>query len=326
MNALLLPLLFLALPADGPLTAPAPNADLGDVKSGPALKCEFELKHSEKRGSIAITGIASACGCSKLNVDRKLLEPGETAKLSVAINTLTQPEGPATWKCTVKYTHDSDPTIRELELTLKAKIVREISVEPPVLALSTGGDTARSHGITVTDRRAIGGMTIVKATCTNAKITLDIKPAKPADTGTTQAIAVTIPGDLPTGSHDDVITLTTTDAACPELKLPLKIAKRAAGDVSLSPESPTVRFTKGQAEASVLVQLRAGGKAISISKVECKQDGVTVKFSEGSGPAATARIVVNSAKAGAVGQTDVTIHLAEPAGAVLVIPVSWYVP
>jgi len=326
MNTLLLPLLFLALPRDGPLAAPAPKADLGDVKSGPALKCEFELKHSEKQGAIAITGVASSCGCSKLNVDRKILEPGETAKLSVAINTLTQPEGPATWKCTVKYTHASDPTIREIELTLKAKIVREITVEPPMLALSTGGDTARTHGITVTDRRATGGMTIAKATCTNAKITLDIKPAKPAGTGTAQEIAVTIPGDLPTGAHDDIITLTTTDAACPEVKIPLKIAKRAAGDVSVSPESPTVRFTKGQAEASVLVQLRAGGKAISISKVECKQDGVTVKFSEGNGPAATARIVVNSAKASTVGQTDVTIHLTEPAGAVVVIPVSWYVP
>jgi len=35
---------------------------------------------------------------------------------------------------------------------------------------------------------------------------------------------------------------------------------------------------------------------------------------------------VNSAKASTVGQTDVTIHLTEPAGAVVVIPVSWYVP
>ena len=326
MNAFLLPLLFLALPAEGPLVAPTPSADLGEVKSGPALKCEFELKHSEKQGSIAITGVMSACGCSKVDVDRKRLEPGETAKLSVAINTLTQPEGPATWTCTVKYTHDSDPTVRELTVTLKAKIVREIAVVPPVLALSTGGDSARSHAITISDRRATGGMTIAKATCTNAKIALDIKPVQAAGSGTSQEIAVTIPGDLPTGSHDDIITLTTTDTSCSELKIPLKIAKRAAGDVSVSPESPTIRLTKGQAEASVLVQLRAGGEAVSIAKVECKQDGVTVKFSDGSSPAATARIVVNSVKAGGVGQADVTIHLAEPAGAVLVIPVSWYVP
>lgn len=324
MNALLLPLLFLALPGTAPLTAGAPSADKGEVKSGPQLRHEFELKHTGERGTVTITGVASTCGCSKWDANPKVLRPGESAKLSVLINTLTQPEGPATWKSTVKYTLDA--TAHELELVVAAKIVREVSVDPPVLAVSTAGDAARSHLIKVTDRRATGGLTISKAQCTNAKVTLDIKPTTATGSGASQEIAVTIPGDLPTGTHDDIITLTTTDPACPELKIPLKITKRAAGGVSVSPESPTIRFAKGQTDASVLVQLRAGGKPVSITKVECKQDGVTVKFSEGSGTAATARISVNVAKAGALGQADVTIHLAEPAGGVVAIPVSWYQP
>ena len=326
MNALLLPLIFLALPASGSLTAPAPNADKGEVKSGPPLKHQFDLKHSGERGVITITGVTSACGCSKWDATPKVLKPGEIAKLSVVINTLTQPEGPATWKSSVKYTLDSDASTHEFDLTVTAKIVREITVAPPVLALSTGADTARKHTLAVTDRRATGSLMISKAHCTNSKVSLEIKPAERAGTGTVQEIAVTLLGDLPTGSHDDIITLTTTDPACPELKIPLKIAKRAAGDVSVSPDAATVRFAKGQTEASTLVQLRAGGKPISIGKVECKKDGVTVKFSEGSGPVATARIAVNLAKAGALGQADVILHLNEPAGGVVVLPVSWYVP
>ena len=51
-----------------------------------------------------------------------------------------------------------------------------------------------------------------------------------------------------------------------------------------------------------------------------------MKFSEVAGPVATARVTVNLAKAGALGQTDVTLHLAEPPGAVVVLPVGWYVP
>lgn len=323
MNALLLPLLILALPGAGPLIATAPTADLGAAKSGPMLRHEFELKHTGASGTLAITGVTSACGCSRWDANPKVLQPGERAKLSVVINTLTQPEGPATWKSSVKYTLDA--TAHELELSVAAKIVREVTVDPPVLALSTSGDTARTHLLKVTDRRAAGGLTISKAQCTNAKVTLDIKPPTATGSGTAQEIAVTLPADLPAGSHDDIITLTTTDPACPELKIPLKIAKRAAGGVSIAPEAPTVRFAKGQADASVLVQLRAGGKPVSITNVEFKQDGVTVKFSEGSGTAATVRIAVNLAKAGALGQADLTIHLAEPAG-VVVIPVSWYVP
>ena len=324
MNALLLPLIFLALPASGSLTAPAPNADKGEVKSGPPLKHQFDLKHSGERGVITITGVTSACGCSKWDATPKVLKPGEIAKLSVVINTLTQPEGPATWKSSVKYTLDSTP--HELDLTVTAKIVREVAVEPPVLAMSISGDTERTESLRVIVRGASVGLLITKVQCTNPKVKLAFLPPSGSIKGTSQQIAVTLPADLTTGSHDDIITLTTTDPACPELKIPLKIAKRAAGDVSVSPDAATVRFAKGQTEASTLVQLRAGGKPISIGKVECKQDGVTVKFSEGSGPVATARIAVNLAKAGALGQADVILHLNEPAGGVVVLPVSWYVP
>lgn len=329
MNAMLLPLLFLALPAVGPLVAPAPTADKGDVKSGPPLVHAFEMKHSGERGTVAVTAVSAACGCSKWDVTPKVLKPGEIAKLSVVVTTLTHAEGPATWKSTVKYTLTPDAgeaSTHEIELAVSAKIIREISVEPPLISVSFSGDTERTQTITVTDRRGHSALAISKALCTESKIKLDVKPAKVIGTNTVQEVAVTIPGDLPTGSHDDVITLTTTDPTCPELEIPLKIAKRAAGNVSVSPESPTVRFTKGQAEASTLVQLRAGGKPVSIAKVDCKQDGVTLKFSEGSGVVATVRVVVNLAKAGTSGQTDVTLQLAEPAGAVIVLPVSWYVP
>jgi len=328
MNALLLPLLFVALPG-APLVATAPSADRGEVKSGPALKHEFDVTHSGGRGIVTITGIGSTCGCSKWEAAAKVLKPGESAKVVAIVSTLTQPEGIATWKATVKYSLASDsaaPSTGELELALSAKIVREIGVEPPLLAISTGGDAARTQTLLITDRRASGSLTVTKASCTNAKVTLAIRPAKPWAVGTVQEVIATIPGDLPPGQHDDTITLTTTDPECPDLKIPLKVAKRAAGDVSVAPDAATVRFTKGQADASTLVQLRAGGKPVSIMKVTCAQEGLTVKFSEGSGPVATARVTVNLAKAGATGQADVTIHLAEPAGGVVVLPVSWYGP
>ncbi len=329
MNTILLPLLFLALPALGPLVAPTPTVDKGEIKTGLPLLHEFEMTHSDERGIVAITAVSTACGCSKWEVAPKVLKPGEIAKLSVVITTLTQAEGPAIWKSTVKYTLTPDTgeaSTHEIELAVTAKIIREITVEPPLISVSSSGDTTRAHTITMTDRRGSSALAISKAVCTEPKIKLDIRPGKVIGTNTVQDVAVTIPGDLPTGSHDDVITLTTNDPACPELKIPLKIAKRAAGDVSVSPESPTVRFTKGQAEASTLVQLRAGGKPVSIAKVDCKQDGVTLKFSEGSGIVATVRVVVNLAKAGSSGQADVTLQLAEPAGTVIIVPVSWYVP
>ena len=267
MNALLLPLLFMALPGAA-LSAAAPVADCGEAKSGPPLKREFEVTHTGERGAVTITGIGTTCGCSKWDATPKVLRPGERAKVIAIIDTLTQPEGSATWKATVKYELASDdgaaPMPGELGLALTATIVREIAVDPPLLAISTGGDAALVRSIMVSDRRSAGTLTISKASCTNAKVTLDIRAAKPGAVGTVQEVIATIAGDLPAGRHDDTITLTTTDPACPELRIPLKVAKRGAGDVSISPDAATVRFAKGQTDASVLVQLRAGGKTVSI--------------------------------------------------------------
>lgn len=322
--------LALALAAFGPaadpapLQATAPAVDLGEVKSGPSCSHTFELKNSGT-AAIAITNVVAGCGCSKVELSAKQLRAGETAKLTLVTRTLTQPEGAVNWPVTVAYSTDADgkPFDGKLELKLTAKLVREVSVTPPLVAVSTAG--AVSHTLKVEDRRS-KPLNVTKAVSTSPHITAEVKAATTSDGRTTQEVVVSVKDDLGVGSHTETVTLSTDDPNCPTLEIPVRVHKRAAGGVTVTPATASVRFATAQADASALVQLRGGGKNVAIKGVECTTPGVTVKFSEDAGPVATVRVLVNAAKAGASGTAEVTVTLSEPADTKVVIPVVWYAP
>jgi hypothetical protein len=313
-TTLALVLLAVAPGADavGPLTAAAPTADLGEVKSGPVREHTFELKHAGGGGAVGIVGVTAGCGCVKTELSAKTLRPGGSAKLTVWVNTLTQKAGANVWPVTVRYAIDGQEAALDLKVT--ATVVREVTVTPPLLAVSTAG--AVTQTLKIEDRRP-KPLTVSKVTTTNPAVTAAVNGFD---------ITVKVADDLPAGSHDDTVTIHTTDPECPQLVVPVKVHKRGADDPAATPAAPTVRFAKGQVEASTLVQIRHGGKAVGVAKVECKTPGVTAKHSEGSGPVATVRVFVDAKAAGGSGQAEVTVTLAEPAGKTLVLPVSWFEP
>lgn len=309
----------------GPLQSANPVADLGTLMSGPLVNHEFELKHTGASATLVISEVVGGCGCVKSEAKPKVLKPGETAKLSVAVNTLTQREGANAWPVSVRYSSDADgqPAEFTLDLKLTAKLVREVSVAPPLLAVSTTG--AVTQTLRVDDRRA-KPLTVTKVSSTNPAVTATVNTVKRSDGTTGQEVTVSVSDTLAVGSHDDTITLVTDDPACAAMVVPVKVQKRGADDPTATPSTATVRFAKGQTEASTLVQIRHGGKPVGVAKAECGTAGVTVKHSEGSGRVATVRVIVNAAKAGTSGQAEVTVTLAEPAGKTVLIPVSWIEP
>jgi hypothetical protein len=192
-----------------------------------------------------------------------------------------------------------------------------------MLAVSTTG--AVRQVITVADRRATP-LTVTKATTTNPAFVVEVKAAQTPPAGRTQEIVLTVAADLPPGAHEDTVTLTTNDPACPELRVPVQVRKRAPGELTASPDALSIRLNAKQSETSAAAVIRASGKAVRIQKAECTKAGVTVRHSEGRGPVATVRVVVDPATAGAAGATEVIVTLAEPAGKTVILPVSWYAP
>src|SRR5581483_5467016 len=241
MNTLLLLAAGLAAPPS-PLACPAPAADRGDVKGGPPLAHTFELTHRGPAGTLTITRVESGCGCLRQHLTAGVLQPGETTKLTIEVNTLTQPDGPNRWQAVVSYRLDAPggPQAGQLPLTIAANLSREVSVTPPQVAFSCTG--AASQVLTVTDRRA-KPLTVTKAATTTAHLTAEVgPPAVGANGARTQPVTLKLAADAPPGHRDETVVLVTDDPAYPELRVPVRVLKRAAGGVSAAPGEVAVRF------------------------------------------------------------------------------------
>lgn len=327
MNTLILLAAGLAAPP-GPLACPNPLADRGEVKGGPPLAHTFDLTHRGPAGTLTVTKVEAACGCLRQHLTAGVLHPGETAKLTVEVNTLTQPDGPNRWQAVVTYRLDPPavpgqppplPETWQLPLTIAATLSRDVAVTPPQVGFSCTGEA--SQVLTVADRRA-KPLTVTKAATTVAHLTAEVGAAVVGPTGVrTQPVTIKLAADAPPGHRDETVVLFTDDPAYPELRVPVRVLKRVAGGVTAAPAEVAVRFAAGQAEVSTLVQLRtADGKPVSVAAAESDHPAVTVKWSAGAGPVATLRV---TAAAGDPGACRVRVRLAEPAGQEVVIPVAW---
>ena len=330
MNAMLAIFVLGAMPAIGPLACEKAAVDRGEVRSGPTLDQSFVVVN---RGpsTVEITAVQPGCGCLKPTTSRTSIPPGESATVGISLNTLTQPAGPNAWKATVRYrivpAAPAPPSIDpdgELELSIRANLVREIEVAPPSLAISTASEATQI--VTVTDRRA-APLTVLAATTTSPHLTATLLPATRANGILSHSVELKVRASYPPGTAEESLVLTTNDPACRELRIVVKVAKRSEAAVVFVPESPLIRFGANRTEASTLVQLRRpDGAKLAVAKVESSDPALTAKWSSDFGPVATLRAVVDRAKAGKSGNAELKVTFADPTIEVLIVPVSWTIP
>ena len=306
-----------------PLYCPEAVTSKGDLKSGPALVHTFELTH-RGAGTLTITRVEASCGCLRQSLSSGLLQPNETSKLTIEVNTLTQPEGQNRWQITVGYKVESPgtaPQIGEVLLQITANLKREIIVDPPQIGFSTS--TGATKVLTLTDSR-IKPLTITKVTTSSTFLTVELgtRVALPSQ-GQKQTVTIALSDAAPEGHRDEAILLLTDDPAYPELRIPVRVLKRAASSISVAPESVAIRFGSDQGEISTLVQLRStDGKEFAIAAVESDHPGVSAKWSTEKGKVAVVRVTVTEAASTQSGNCKVRVKL-DQAGREILIPVSW---
>ncbi|MCZ2341006.1 MAG: DUF1573 domain-containing protein [Bacteroidales bacterium] len=325
--------LFLSIVCAVPpaLTCPTPVADVGEVRSGPPLVQSFQLTNPLRDRAIHITGLM--CGCLRRDLGQERLAPGESTELRVAVNTLTQPEGPNTWRVSVRYrleprAGEPEPEMVEykLDLTVVAKLVREISVTPPAVAFSTTG--AAQQTLIVTDRRD-RPLTVTHARTTSPHLTATLGETRTEEGEHHQALALALAASMPVGDTQETVVLTTNDPACPELRVPVTVHRRAAHGVTASPAQVELVLASG-VPASRLVQFRAGGQPVRIQAVESSHPAITTKWASPGGPVATLRVTLPATFSGEAGETAGTageamirVTFTEPAHAEVRIPIRW---
>ncbi len=300
------------------LFCPTPTVDVGEVRSGAPLAQPFTLVN---RGAeaVEVVGVRPSCGCIRPEVRPLLYPPGQEGALLLEINTLTQAAGPHAW--TLQLIYRCGEKEESLTLTVTARVVTEITVEPPVLALST--DTVIAHEITVTDRRDRPlDLLSVQASLPFVRAGLG-EPRRDEQGRWCRGVRVEVLPDCPDGRHEAVLLLLTNDPAYPALKVPLTVTKRPRAGVRATPEAISLTAAgDGPLPSRIVLLAGADDRPVAVERVECDDPAVQCRWAAGPGPRATLKVQVDRARVPAAGlHTAVRVHLGGPTPQTLTLPV-----
>ncbi|HZV05451.1 MAG TPA: DUF1573 domain-containing protein [Gemmataceae bacterium] len=293
--------------------------DKGEVKSGLPLAHRFRFTNRGAE-SVEITDVHPSCGCLAPKLEKRSLQPGESAELLLEVNTLTQPAGQNNWRITLRY--KSGAVEQELPLYIRALLVTEITVEPPSLAIYT--DSAISHEITVIDRRT--EPLIVRAVPSSSPhVHTHLGELRRDDAGRwRRTIRVEVLEDCPEGTHVETLRICTSDPLYSELKVPFTIVKRSRRQVSAAPASVVLSESADRPLPSRIVLLStADDREVQIDRIESDHPAIDCRWAQGPGHQATLKIRVDRKQiSGDRLRAAVRVHLSRPAPETITIPVS----
>ena len=291
-----------------------PLFDAGEVHAGAPLAHRFRLVNHGPE-AVEVVDLRPSCGCVTATPDRRRFGAGESGSLLLEVNSLTQPDGPASWQATLRCR--SGDRVEDTALTLTARVRADIVLDPSALVIETDGAVERT--VTLTDRRP-KALTVerVETTCPQVRV-LAAEPRRIGDGPMTCAIHLEAPADLPKGRYDAILHIYTSDPEYADLKMPFTLVKRAKRRVSATP--PAVELTAGS--SSRLVLLRGGdGEDVEIEAVDADTAALHCEWAPGPRPTAAVRVRVDPDKLPADGlKATVRVHLAKPAAQTVDVPV-----
>jgi hypothetical protein len=206
------------------LVCPEPTFDFGVREPAHTVEHEFILRN-EGDAPLQITKVKPTCGCTVADWTKKLLRPGEEARLKCRLK-LTGYRGPQ--KKSIRI-HSNDPSQPIYQVWLTGQVRVEVELQPPFISFSqiphTGTVTKRTRLMAVGRR-----VQIVDFSCPSPLF--DVRVEKVDDINVDLAITTKPP--LPYGTHRTRLVVRTDDEKYPELYLPVIVS--VLGEVTVLPK------------------------------------------------------------------------------------------
>ena len=296
---------------------------LGEVRAGAPLSNTFAFQN---RGAdpVEVTGIHSTCGCLTPQLTRKRYEPGQRGSLEVAINTLSPSPGPHVWQVTLSC--KSEEKVVEIPLRIKAKIVREIVVEPAAVSMYVVGPI--QNEIRLTDLRP---QPLTLTAVTASATWLQARLAGEEHDNSNHLIRIVhlrVTEDVPPGAHEEALNIFTNDPAYPEIRVPVSVVKRPRQRVTAVPSRVDLTADAGSLffARTILIRDRESQEVI-VEAVSSESPAVTCQWARGPGAMTTVKIKVDAKGIHEKSwQTILRIQVAKPVPDTLQIPVNVSLP
>jgi hypothetical protein len=296
----------------------ATTLDVGEVRAGEPLSHRFTFTN---RGTeeVEITGVQSSCGCLTPHMSGQRFAAGEQGNVRVEINTLSPAPGPHTWQ--VKLSCKIGEAVTEIPLQVKARVVREIVVEPAALVMHVNGPMETE--IRLTDLRSLP--LSLKAVETSAPgLQARLAGEEPDSSGRLiRKIQLQVRDDFPEGGHEETLILYTNDPSYREIKVPVSIAKRSRQRITASPGRVELKTGVGSSLPARMVLIRdRDNQDVDVQAVTSDSPAVSCHWAKGPGAMATVKIkIAPNLIAEKNWQTTVRVQVAKPISQMILIPV-----
>jgi hypothetical protein len=321
VGALVLLFVFVMCPtfARADLHIEQPTAEAGEVRAGAPLAHRFALVNDGKE-RIEIAETRSSCGCLKPIVEKTTILPGETGGITLQVNTLAASAGSHTWHAYVIYRCGGEN--REMPLQLSARVITEVSVQPA--AVTVFAESAVGHEILLTDLRE-PPLTISSLQASSPKLHMRLADSYKDSSGhLVRKIELEVAPDYPEGRHEEVVDIYTSDPGYRDLRVPVTIVKRPPQRITVAPARVDLVAAPGQEVPSKVLSLRSAGNGdVIVEKIETDDPALACQWARGPGAMATVRVNVDRKRMqGNLLQTQIRIHVSQPADQTITVPVA----
>jgi hypothetical protein len=311
-----------AATARADLTFANPAVDVGQVRSGAPLKQTFAFVN-DGATPVEITDLRTGCGCVKPKLEKRTYVPGERGEVVLEVHTLSQPAGEHTWRLHLAYRAGGEA--REAELSVRGRVVTEVTVRPVALTILTG--RAAAHEIVLTDLRERPlGVTGVHTSSAYLKAAVG-QTTTDGDGHRVVKIALSLSPSCPEGRHEETVAILTDDAGYRELTVPVTVVKRPQQAVTASPAAVSLSAPRGQPVPSRIVLLRpAGAGAVEVGRAEADDPAVVCTWAPGPDRCATLKVSIDRTKLPADGlHSAIHVHISKPVSETVTVPVACHV-
>lgn len=296
-----------------------PQIELGEVRTGQSRRLSLWLCNPGPE-PLAVTRLAGSCGCVRIADSPTTVPARGRVAVPVEIHTLSASPGNHLWTIQASLSGRDRPLAAVA--VIKATVIQEIVVQPPSVQIIGSGPT--QHEIRVTDLRG-HPIRILKAEASSPHITVsEPQPSRDPLGRMVWTLAFSVAAGLPPGQYQETLVLHTDDPTHRELRIPVSVVRRGSAQrVVSSPEQLDLVVRPDQPEVKRTVTLRdQQGGPLVIDYVLTSDEALRCRVTTGPGGTPAVEVSVSASRM----KTDrlltrVVVHLSQPAGEKVVIPV-----
>lgn len=136
---------------------------------------EFEVEN-RGTGDLVLTALNSSCQCTKAELEKRIISPGESGKIRVVWNSEKATSGPFEEAI---YIGTNDPRREKLKFTVKGEVARRFAVQGPIAGSGELQGTP-IRGETLLYSQTFDVITVVETTTSSPSVKLEVEPASPS--------------------------------------------------------------------------------------------------------------------------------------------------